>query len=152
MKAYKFRLEPVLRVRRKHEEIAKQELAKAQAILAEKKAIVNELGEIHSLTCQELKDAQDLGPGDEIDVMSVALYNRYITSLDVEMKAQKKALDELAKQEDKARQEAVEARKKTRILERLKEKGRVMHLAESVRLEQADLDEIGQSRFARQHR
>lgn len=146
MKAYKFRLEPVLGVRKKKEEAMQQELARAQSAYMEGQETAEGLSAAHSEICGQLRTIQDQDADMELDIMDAALYHSYLVRLAREIANQEELLEHLEVEVERAREGLIRARQGRRMIERLKEKQHARHVVESARAEQKAFDDIAQAR------
>ncbi|HLC25544.1 MAG TPA: flagellar export protein FliJ [bacterium] len=135
---FKFRLEPVLRVRKRTEEKLQQELAQCQ--MARKDALVclADLENRKSRYRIELQARQEQG----VTVVEMDLYRAYLERVGTEIVKQQESVLELEGALEMKRLELVEASKKKKVLERLKEKYRHDYDYEEMREEIRILDEI----------
>ncbi|HHY47673.1 MAG TPA: flagellar export protein FliJ [Firmicutes bacterium] len=149
MKAYRFRLEPVLGVRKKKEEAMQQELARVQSAYMEEREAAEGLSAAREESCGRLRAVQDPGDDMELDIVDATLYHSYLLRLAREIASQEQLLERLENEVEKAREGVIRARQGRRTLERLKEKQFARFLIESAHAEQKAFDEIGQMRYSR---
>lgn len=140
---FRFKLETVLKIRAHEEKMEKQRLGVVlnewQALKDQQKNLENSLSEVHSRFIQQ----------PESDMVKMKQYygfihdqHQTIYKLDHDMeKAEEKVIEQ--------RKKLLEANKKTRMLEKLKEKERMKYRQELERMEQTELNEIATQRFNR---
>ena len=139
-KVFKFRLERLLEVRKLREDIARQETAKAvQAVREQNENLMRTLRED-----QEGKDALRALKQKEMDLVQIRLQEGYLGSLERKIRREFGHLQELTHAEAEARRALTEARKKVRVLERLRERQHTAYRYDLDREEQKVLDEVGQ--------
>jgi flagellar FliJ protein len=139
MKKFEFRLQPVLRLRDQAERVKQREFAEA----------VNEVrrceGEIlHVLS--EIDDSHESLRHAEmrvIDPWQLIFHRRYLNHLEKQLHRLRGELQALSKKAEARRLELVEASKKKKSLEKLKERRRDEYMYEAGREEQKMFDEIG---------
>lgn len=147
---YRFRLEPVLRVRRRKEDILKGELASLKRACEMEKAVIEGLMEARDGSFDELASLTRGEQSSELDLVQVALYEAYLLGLGRSIEQETQRLDELNSKAELKLEEVVKASKDKKIVERLKEKGYQAYMREAARVEQNELDEVGTTQ--RRHR
>ena len=140
-KAFEFRLEKLLEVRRVKEDAAVREFAAAQAAVAERNRIILELMGNEDLAKKELRAAQE-GP---LDMARIRQAGVYLVALERLLRREYDLLQELVKVEIDKRHVMTEARKRVRVLERARE-GKLRLYRQDLDLqERVFLDEVGQN-------
>jgi flagellar FliJ protein len=140
-KAFHFRLEQLLGIRRQREELAVRDLAAAQeAVAARNRSIL-------FLMDQEEQAKKDLIAQHEraVDVGRLRLADEYLVSLAKLLRREQESLEDLVKVEMERRRRLVEARKEVRVLERFRESELKRFRRASDLEERKFLDEIGQN-------
>jgi flagellar FliJ protein len=140
-KAFHFRLEQLLGIRRQREELAVRELAAAQeAVAARNRSIL-------FLMDQEEQAKKDLMAQHEraVDVGRLRLADEYLVSLAKLLRREQESLQDLIRVEMERRRQLVEARKDVRVLERFRESELRRFRRASDLEERKFLDEIGQN-------
>ena len=140
-KAFHFRLEQLLGIRRQREELAVRDLAAAQeAVAARNRSIL-------FLRDQEEQAKRDLWAQHErtVDVGRLRLADEYLASLAKLLRREQESLQELARVEMERRRQLVEARKDVRVLERFREAELRRFRRASDLEERKFLDEVGQN-------
>ncbi len=141
-KAFKFRLEPLLELRRLREGIARRELAEAKrAVMEQNDRLLAILGEE-----DEGKTALRSMKQRELDVVQLRLHEGYLASLGRKLRREFEELQHRVKRELEKRRAVLEAAKGVKVLERLRERRRRAYLYEIDREEQKFLDEVAQNR------
>ncbi|HLF93250.1 MAG TPA: flagellar export protein FliJ [Planctomycetota bacterium] len=140
-KAFKFRFEQVLEVRRLKEEVAQRDLALAQnAVREQQERIARLLAEEDEgkLAIRGLKQKS-------IDVVQLRLQEGYLVSLERRIREAVAKLQELARTEAEKRKALVEARKAVKVLEKYRERKVRTYGVEQDRAERKFLDEVAQN-------
>ncbi len=140
-KAFKFRFEQVLGVRRLKEEVAQRDLALAQKALREQQERIT-----------RLLAEEDEGKGairglkqKSIDVLQLRLQEGYLVSLERRIREAVARLQELARTEAERRRALVEARKAVKVLEKYRERKVRAYAVEQGLAERKFLDEVAQN-------
>lgn len=143
MKAFKFRLDPVLEQRKRVEEEKQQRLAEREREL---QIAVDELARLdgeYRRFAVRLRDEHARLAGDEL-----RLHYAHLQYLDRRIVAQHGVVAKRREAVDHARAELLEAAKERKAMERLKERRLEEYRAENARLEQRDLDDANNRRFS----
>ena len=141
VKAFQFRLEQLLGIRRQREELARRDLATAQeAVAARKKSIL-------FLRGQEEEAQNDLRVQQEraVDVGRLKLADEYLASLGRLLRREQDSMHDLVRVEAERRRQLVEARKGVLVLERFRETKLRAYRREADLEERKFLDEVGQN-------
>jgi flagellar FliJ protein len=146
---FKFRLDPLLRIRKHAEEDRKGALAQVQGKLNEQTARARRYDAMISQEHHALRDGLLVGT---LDPRRLAHHRRYVNSM---MRGLVQTLCERAgtqKEADKARAKLIEAVKQRKVLEKLRERRQADWRSQQDRVERSVLDEMGlaSSRRARQ--
>jgi len=146
MKKFKFRLEPVLKLRQQQEDAKKrvvgallQDIYTEQQRALELAAALREEGE-------ELKRQYQSG---QVDLEWIGHYFRYAHQVQQAIGQRVNNVTVIQKRLNEARNELVHAARQRRILSKLKEKRRQRYMARLRRLEAIEQDEIGTQRYIR---
>ena len=137
---FKFRLDPLLRIRKHAEEERKGALAQVQGKLNEQTNRARRYDEMISQEHHTLRDGLLVGT---LDPRRLAHHRRYVNSM---MRGLVQTLCERAgtqKEADKARQVLIEAVKQRKVLEKLRERRQADWRGQQDRIERAALDEMG---------
>jgi flagellar FliJ protein len=140
-KAFQFRLEQLLGIRRQREELAQRELAVAQQAVAARNQSILILMDQEEQAKNDLRAQQERG----IDVGRLKLSDEYLLSLGRLLRREQETLHDLVRTEIERRQQLVEARKAVKVLERFRETKLRRHRQEAGLEERKFLDEIGQN-------
>ncbi|MBV8881379.1 MAG: flagellar export protein FliJ [Planctomycetaceae bacterium] len=140
-KAFQFRLEQLLGIRRQKEELAQRELAAAQAAVAARNKSILFLMDQEERGKNELRAMQDTC----LDVGRLKLADEYLSSLGRLLRREQETLHDLVRVEIERRHQVVEARKGVKVLERFRETKLRRHRQEAGLEERKFLDEIGQN-------
>jgi flagellar FliJ protein len=140
-KAFEFRLEKLLELRRLEEEVAQREFAAAQAAVADRNQAI--LG----LLNREEEGRQDLRTQQErvIDVVRLRMTGEYLELIAQLLDRERAILQDLARLELDKRRRLTEALKGVRVLERFRERQLRRYRQELDLEERKFLDEIGQN-------
>lgn len=140
-KAFQFRLEQLLGIRRQKVEISQRDLAAAQeAVAARNKSILFLMDQQEAAT-KDLQAQQERG----LDVGRLKLADDYRASLGRLLRREQDSLQDLVRVEIERRQQVTEARKGVKVLERFRETKLRIHRQEADREERKFLDDIGQN-------
>jgi flagellar protein FliJ len=141
-KAFKFRFEQVLDLRRVKEDVAMRDFAVAQqAVREQNQKLVRLLSEE-----DEGKDALRGLKRKSIDLLQLRLQEGYLLGLERRIREAGAKLQELGATESEKRKALVEARKAVRVLEKYRERQLKAYRVEQDRAERKFLDEIAQNR------
>lgn len=140
---FKSTLEPVLKHRKRIEETLQKELAVLEkSLAAEKQKLLGYRSSIRELSA-ELKQRQRKGSS----ISDISLYLGFIEQLSRNITAQEKNVSEVETQVELKRQDLIEATKRKKTLEKLKEKQMRAHKEALQKKDQAFLDEMGIHQF-----
>ena len=138
-KRFKFRPEPVLRLRQQAEQAALRRLAEARSRVT---GIEQRIGHLRGqLTEQDRLVRQGVLTG-TVDVQYMSLYRRHVMALHRRLVDQAVQLRQASVELQQARGQAMEARKRRRVLSTLKDKLLTRHRAERARAAQREMDEV----------
>ena len=140
-KAFQFRLEQLLGIRRQKVELAQRELAVAQEAVAARNQSILFLMDQEEQAKNDLRAQQERG----IDVGRLKLADDYLTSLSRLLRREQETLHDLVRTEIERRHQVIEARKGVKVLERFRETKLRRHRQEANLEERKFLDEIGQN-------
>jgi flagellar FliJ protein len=140
-KAFKFRFEQILEVRRLKEDLARRDLAIAQqAVREQNQGIVRLLAEEN-----EGKDAIRGLKKNTVNVVQIRLQEGYLAALERRIREGAERLKDLGKVEAVKRQALTEARKEVRVLEKYRERQLKAWQAGQDLAERKFLDEVSQN-------
>jgi flagellar FliJ protein len=140
-KAFQFRLEQLLGIRRQREELARRDLAAAQEAVAARNRSILFLMDQEEQAKRDVKAEQERA----VDVGRLLLADEYRASLGRLLRREQESLNDLVLVEIDRRQRLVEARKGVRVLERFRETKLRQHLEAAGLEERKFLDEVGQN-------
>ena len=140
---YNFNLEPVLKHRKLVEENLQKELAVLKLLLVNEREKLQTYKESRSKFLVELQRKQEEGT----TISDVFLYLPFIEQLSKDIEKQNKTVSDLEKDVEQKRQDLVEATKKKKTLEKLKDKGLKAFKQEMIKKEQEFLNEVAVNRF-----
>lgn len=140
---YKFNLEPVLNQRKSVEESLQKELAILKKLLANEKKILAVFKKAEKEALKELQQKKKKSVG----VCDILLYVRFIEKLSGDIEKQEEKFSDAKKICDQKREDLVEAMKKRKAIEKLKEKSYKQYQQEAARKEQIFLNEVAVNHF-----
>ncbi|MFH1549795.1 MAG: flagellar export protein FliJ [Planctomycetota bacterium] len=144
MKKFKFQFEPVLTLREQAERLKQKEFASALQVLRRcRESIVETLKAM-----EETRSGMRAAERREVDMNVVLAHRRYLNHLEMRLSALGREHEALAGKTEEKRLELVEAAKKKKSLEKLREKRIADYNYEAAREEVKFFDEIGSVRFA----
>lgn len=146
MRRFQFRLETVLKVRKRQEDQAQLKLIQAQDALRREQEL---LASIEAETIRNRLEWQRALSNNKT-IADFIMYSTYLEQLVRQQKQQEQVIVEAEKQQLEALFAFQEALKKRKIVERLKEKKRQQYIHESLMQEQKILDEMGTLRYQRE--
>ena len=140
---FRFHLQQILNFRRQHEETKEFELAQAQRVFKQEEERLAFFRNRRDQCQQALIDRQKAGvsPGE------ISIYHAYAEHMKEKIQGQIEVLETARKQVDDKKEEVLAARKDRKILDRLREKKHQAFLADSMRQERKQLDEVAVGRF-----
>jgi flagellar FliJ protein len=139
MRKFEFRLQPVLRLREQAEKVKQKEFALA---VQEVRRCENDI----LYVVNEIEDSQEglrRAEMREIDPWQLIFHRRYLNHLEKQLRRLRGELHALSKKAEAKRLELVEASKKKKSLEKVKERRREDYEYDARREEQKMFDEIG---------
>jgi flagellar export protein FliJ len=145
-KAFKFRAEPVLKIRQRAEQAAMRRLAEARSRVT---GIEQELTRLRGLLAQQDQLVRQEMLTRRVDVQYISLYRRHVMALHRRIVEQDGKLRAAALEFQQARGAALQARRHRRVLGTLKDKLYARYRAEADRLERRQMDEVGSIAHAR---
>lgn len=147
MSKFKFKLETVLKVKTRIEDLRKIELGEAE--LKREKARL-ELGRWQDEVEANIRIYREKFQK-RIIPEEANSYHRYLTWLNRQVDLALLKLQECQREVDNCRQRLIEAAKEKKVLEKLKEKAYQAYQAEQLNAEIKFLDELGTGRYIRDH-
>lgn len=147
MKGFRFKLQPVLKVKQLEEDRLLEEYALLRQAHAE---TVERLDNLVMKKEGQLSTLQETESDGSLDIMTAVLHRNYLMHL--------RRVIAVTKEEEQKRNlemqgglhRLVEKTKERKILEKLKEKHEASFIAEQLRVAQNELDDLAQSRFNHQ--
>jgi flagellar FliJ protein len=135
---FRFRFETLLTTRRHAEECLQKELSEARRALAAEQAALREKKNVRRRCLQDLRRQQRKG----FRVPDMLLYSAYLQRLDRDLEAQQQRVTGAERQASQKRQALVEALKKRKILEKLKESDQKNYLKALTERERKFIDDV----------
>ena len=132
MRKFRFRLESVLRYRRRIEEMKESAFARAH-----RNRLIAQAREAELVCTRQTMSNRELG----VDLDTRRRRELYLTRLDEMIAAQRQLVGIVVRDEEVAREEWLAARREVKALEELEARALRRHEAEAAREEQHDLDE-----------
>ena len=142
---YKFPLKAVLKYRKMLEENLQKELGVLKRLLADDRKKLSDIKNIKRKYTKELQSKQQKA----ISVSDSLLYIRFIDRLSRNLVVQNDRVLQSEKNVDQKRNELLEALKKKKVLEKLKEKGVETYNQNALNKERSFLNEMASVRFNR---
>lgn len=142
---YKFSLQSLLNHRKHIEENLDKELGRI------KRMVNNEKRRLENIIKERMKCREELQKkqGDGNKVNEIILYFNYLDKLSKDIGKQKRCLKDVEREYDIKRSELIEAMKKRKTLERLKEKEMKAFNYSEMKVEQNIINEVAANRFIR---
>lgn len=142
---YKFSLQSLLNHRKHIEENLDKELGRI------KRAVNNEKRRLESIRKEKIKCREELQKkqGDGKKVNEIILCLNYLDKLSKDIDKQKRCVRDVEKEYDIKRSELIEAMKKRKTLDRLKEKEMKAFNYSEMKVEQDIMNEVAANRFIR---
>ena len=146
MCAFKFRLEPVISLKKKVEDERKLALGVAKRDLSRKEEMLTNLCE-HRQSCQD--SVEEKLAEHCLDVARMLIHYAYIEKLTDDIANHTSAVEQSRQDVEKKRGLLLESSRQKKTLERLKEKAKERYVYRAKRIEQAALDETASTFHAR---
>jgi flagellar FliJ protein len=145
MDSFNFRLQPVLEHRRRLENQAKQELARAKVAEHQAREVLTSMEVAFGDGQSDMADARRA----EIDTSEVAVYQRYLDRLKQDIAEQDGIVTTLHIHSEQRRSEVIDGMKARKVVEKLKERQYQEYRIEVNRYEQKQVDEFATTRYNR---
>ncbi len=145
MDSFNFRLQPVLEHRRRLENRAKQELARAKTAERQAREVLTSMETAFGNGQSDMADARRA----EIDASEVAVYQRYLNRLKQDIAEQGDIVTTLHVHSEQRRSEVIDGMKARKVVEKLKERQCREHQIEVNRNDQKQVDEFATTRYNR---
>jgi len=139
-KAFGFRLEKLLDVRRAKEEAAQRELASARQAVEVRNAVILDLMDREDDAKSDLRVLQQ---GGAIDLERLRMSAEFVAAVERQLRREYEALQRLVQAEMEKRETLTQARKDVRVLERHRDKELIVYRKDLDLQERKFLDEIG---------
>ena len=146
-KKFKFRLEPLLKIREHREKERQKEHASATADVQRQRGQIDGIDR-ERLDTIEYQRLHSLG---QLSIASALASSRFLVRLKRDRITGKEFLRALEKKAEQKRQLLVHAARERKIFESLKEKQSVRHVEEANKAEQKVLDEVAVTAFVRRN-
>ncbi|MCU0590668.1 MAG: flagellar export protein FliJ [Desulfobacterales bacterium] len=134
---FHFRFETLLNVRRHAEECLQKELSEARQALTDEQSVLRDKKNARRQCLQEQRRKQHRG----FRGPDMLLFGNYLQRLERDIDAQQKRVATAERRVGQKRQALIEAMKKRKIIEKIKEKDRDSHLRALAELERKFIDE-----------
>jgi flagellar FliJ protein len=139
-KAFEFRLEKLLEVRRAKETVAQRELASARQAVEVRNAVILDLMDREDDAKSDLRALQQ---GGAVDLERLRMSSEFAAAVERQLRREYEALQRLVQVEMEKREALTQARKDVRVLERHRESELRGYRQDLDRQERQFLDEIG---------
>ncbi len=143
MSRFKFALEALLNHRLHHEEIIQKELAVCGLLVRDEKTILTRIQQDKDKAVAEIHQKQLRG----VAISEHILYANFLEGLARNLVVQQEKVKESEKKYAQKRDDLIEAVKKRKTIENLKEKGLAAYSRKLLKLDQDFLDEVAVCRF-----
>jgi flagellar FliJ protein len=144
-KKFKFRLEPLLKIREHREKERQKDHAAAVGKVHEQKDAVEGIDN-ERISTMDYQRGKSVG---RLLIAEALVYSRYLMRLKRERIAGVELLHGLQKEAEQKRQELVEAARERKIFDLLKEKQQQRHREEAEKADQKELDEVAVGAYRR---
>jgi flagellar FliJ protein len=141
---FKFRFETVLTTRRNAEEVYQKELAEARRALAVEQAALRDKRSTRRRCAQELQRTQRQG----FRAPAIQLYGPYLARLERDIDTQQKRVAGAERKVNQKRSALIEAVKKRKVFEKLKEKDQKDHLNAMTLRDRKFMDDVASRHHA----
>jgi len=145
-KKFKYRFEPMLKVKEHREKERQRELAEALGKVQDQKAALMKM-DTRRLTTMEQHRSKLVG---RVSMAEALVCSRYLLRLKRERVAGSELLRGMEREAEKRRQKLVEAARERKVYELLKDKQQTRHRLDIEKDEQKDLNEVATNNFRRQ--
>jgi len=149
MRRFKFTLERLLEIRRHKEKLVENEVSQ---ITAKKVRAIERKNKLIQKRKNVVKDLRNVEKRKLVNASEYIQYQRFFNGVDTEVKYQDKLIFQIDEELKPVIQKLIEARKKRRMLERLKEKQYQRYLKDVEKEEQNFYDEVGVNISARKEK
>lgn len=146
MRAFKFRLQTVLEMREREEEVAARELAEAMRILEAEKTKLHELRMLEADALAEYHRMQGEG---RLDLQAIQWFQAYSMRLASSIREQAQVVEAADHEAEKRRAALMQAAQAKQVLQKLKEQAKADHQKAMDAEEAKQLDEIATQRYQR---
>ncbi|MDP2973229.1 MAG: flagellar export protein FliJ [Deltaproteobacteria bacterium] len=143
MSRFKFALEALLNHRLHHEEIIQKELAVCGFRVRDEQSILTRIQQDKDKAVAEIHQKQLRG----VAISEHILYANFLEGLARNLVVQQEKVKESEKKYDQKQEDLIEAVKKRKTIENLKEKGLAAYSRKLLKLDQDFLDEVAICRF-----
>jgi flagellar protein FliJ len=147
MKRFRFNLDALLRIYAREEEERKRKLGEANRTLMLAEAELKRLGEEYDACQHEETTRREKGES----LVRMKLYLAYVFDLKGRIEKQKQTVKEAIRQVKVARDKLIEAKRRLKAIERIKEKRFQSWKKERNRFEAKVLDDLCQQKYIREH-
>lgn len=146
MKKFTFSLERVLNYKEQVEQSLRSEHGQAVRKVKEKEAQIEELETGFARYTSDLEEVK----AQEVSAARLRAYEGYLGTLIGRIAMEKKNLLVLEKEEERKREQVIEAKKETSSIQKLKEKKQKEYAAQSAKLEEREIEEFVSNRSMEQ--
>ena len=140
MSKFVFRLEPVLKQRKREEQEKQRELAVRELVVVNLQVELKRLDDTLRGASQDLRQNHLTGP---IDMSFLVAHRRFLLSMQRQGAGVLQKIAAAQAHVDDARRKLAEAAKQRKVIERLRERHLLRWREDQARREQAEMDEIG---------
>lgn len=147
MKRFRFKLDPLLRIRKHREQLIERDLAAVHSELISANEELNRLSDEVQLTVTDPSPTQE--PDGRLNLTGMYARHVYLTRIEQEIEAGIKTRSRVEERLADVRERFQEAHRDTEVLSRLREVRSTRHYAEERRVEAVALDDVVGTRAVR---
>lgn len=141
MKKYKFKLDPLLKIRKLKEEQCKMEIGRCQVKIRELKEQI----QAHDNSIDEAYESQEEALDKGIEGQAIQFYPYFVSGKTAHIKILEGEVEQIQKQVDRKFQELSRLRANVKVIEKMKHKDRVNYKRELNKKLESDLEESNQN-------
>ena len=145
MAGFKFRMEPLLKMRKLKQELSERELAKVLGELLHHQSQLENLERQLDLHYQQIRDQHLMG---QIEIDAVIADRRYLNHLHSLRLNQQQMIGHISERVNQARSKLAQAKKQTDIMKKLKEHMYNKYMTEQNKQEIKQIDDLVNARIA----
>ncbi len=141
MKKYKFKLEPLLKIRKLHEEKCKMEIGRLRVQITNLK---NEIVK-HREDIQEIYDFQEMALAEGISAQELSMHPYFVDGKKANIELLQREIRDLEEEVDEKFQELIQLRADVKVVEKMKEKDYTNFKKDIKKKEFNNIEELNQN-------